>query len=669
MIETTRVSDTLCRKGFGPSNVMISSLNSIMEKMKLDPTVSSPVNQAFIIASKDVRNKHIKAKFVEVLKGKHPNVRVVYLADKNDTLKGGAEGIDQVLINPQPADLADAVYAMIEGGISEKEPVVSSMDSVVEKLTEHTPQFDEIKKEESSQVLVGRAEELELVEETPEELVEEPLVVPAAEETVGDVDTIQSRLKQCGSVASIASFTKNLSVAEVTKEVARMNAKYTSYELKLRVLQEKIFNVFADRSLNDKQKMDRIQALVYEVEGFRDENASMLSKRVEEIVDTIVSQTRVMLDKHLSRVDKQLMTDSLSSGNLNYAKFADISEKRANMMLETLTLDAEVRTIYESVDGLCQETAAVVASNATEKTGSPLVDNHLEVYGGNSATEKTLGMIYNILSKSNQTSEEFKSIVDIISKKFELLDNILGKDKEAIDELYRISNFLKANNVEDTVLAKTLLKRSLRVFVANEGSGRTVVPLILGKLKSRENCNTLVVDLTGTSKAKEYNENVIDFDSWMISDLVTDDFVYVAGGISEGSEVAQRLMTKLMKAADYFRSITLVLSPEQYDILENLSSEVLVVNFLLETRNKDIEQFKDVMAKCTFPNVGKRVIINKCSVDVQTVVEKLGLMEDLNVQVVKIPYISTLQDCALHQIKPYEVSEVKEIFKEALRLC
>ena len=59
------------------------------------------------------------------------------------------------------------------------------------------------------------------------------------------------------------------------------------------------------------------------------------------------------------------------------------------------------------------------------------------------------------------------------------LNKLLDLDKETIVAQTQIINFLRSNQIEETVIAETLIKKSLRVFTGNEGTGRTIVPKLI----------------------------------------------------------------------------------------------------------------------------------------------------------------------------------------------
>ena len=60
MIVCTRTMDTLARRALGKDNVVVSKVEAMIDLFKLDPTVSKPTREAFIITEADIKKKLLK---------------------------------------------------------------------------------------------------------------------------------------------------------------------------------------------------------------------------------------------------------------------------------------------------------------------------------------------------------------------------------------------------------------------------------------------------------------------------------------------------------------------------------------------------------------------------------------------------------------------------------
>jgi len=141
----------------------------------------------------------------------------------------------------------------------------------------------------------------------------------------------------------------------------------------------------------------------------------------------------------------------------------------------------------------------------------------------------------------------------------------------------------------------------------------------------------------------------------------------VAGKIDNTIEAAQRIVTTLIKAADYYRVINVVLTPQQRELYETIAQDVLSVNFITDTNVKNINEMREVIERSSFPNVGRRVIINKCDVPVRPIITKLGLDDQIDFQLCTIRTIPVLVDASLNGYNPYGISSVDFEMEEVLK--
>jgi hypothetical protein len=255
-------------------------------------------------------------------------------------------------------------------------------------------------------------------------------------------------------------------------------------------------------------------------------------------------------------------------------------DERGNILLELQVLDKEIRTIFTVADKLTIDIAKGIAEDSTARTGSPLLDARMRLTGNSVVSAESLNTIEHLLLTAEKTSDAFKDAtrqIVIMNKK---LMKVIDLDNEIIATLSEVIEYLKANNVEDTVIKNTLIKKSMRVFIGNEGSGRSVIPYVCSKLKSRENANVLYIDITGNNKVSNYGETMLTLDDWM-TNRQQQHFCGVQGKLPNTYEAAQRFMTALTKAADYYK----VINPEDVPArmlsvgeFSRLSDEIMAFN-------------------------------------------------------------------------------------------
>ena len=670
MIVCTRTADALSRQAFGKQNVAVSKIDAMMSSFLLDPAVSKPSKEAFIVTSDDIRAPKIKDAFFEAAAGKHPDVRIVIIVRNAKLDIQKEKGIDAVLVKPKANVLADTVYQLIEE-IESKAPIVSSADSVPDAIDAFTPkEFEDNNAIEAKEIEknVTEVTEEHAVKEVPrEELrVKEPiLTVPSVDEERQYKSEMVDRIKACNRVTDVQVLARELTASKVVKEIVKENQQYVAIEEKLKAINNKIYSILADESIRSlEEKIDKIQVILYDKDYYKIKNNTIIEQRVEELIDTLTSKTSELLRARLKDLDRAISSAKAVKGDdIDFPRLAGIFDQRASLIMELAVLDHEVRDIFCTADNLAFDTMSNMAKDSKELTGNRSVDQRISLRGDYVESEETRKSIVRILETADRSSVEFKNAIrDIVIMK-DSLNKLLGLDRDAIAAQAEIINFLRSNNVEDTVIAETLLKKSLRVFVGEEGVGRTVVPFTLSKLKSRQNANVLHVDITGTAKFEDYGFDAIPLNEF-VENRVEREFCAVVGQVSNTPESMQRLLVMLTKAADYYRVINVVVSPDQKELFNVIAPDVLSINYITDTNKRSLDFMANFIKETKFDNVAQKVIINKCDVEYGPIVKRLGIFDEMNIRVLKIPYISQLVDCSLKGLKPYEIAAVTESFEE-----
>ena len=680
MVECTSSADTLARVAFGRDNVIISSVKNMVDRFKLDPAISEVAREAFIVTDMDLTRK-VKAEFLKKAAAKHKDVIIIYIARRGKTDIQPGNGINAVLINPTPEALADTVFANVEE-ISQKGSVISSSDTAPEAAKDFTTkenegfegltdefgnplEFDFTEPKEETPASVVEETPVEVpVDLTPEPVVEEPSLLEPT-------DNIIKRVKDCTKVADVAHITRELTATTVIKEFLQGQADYTGIEERLKGLNEKINSVFLDTTIPAQDKNDKIRALLYDKNYYRAKTNTIIEQRVEEIITTITSKTKELLDKRCAELDRAIenCATCVTGTEVDSARIAGLLDDRANIILEIALLREEVQKIYEKMDKLAVDTTANIAEESTVRTGKRRIDARLRLTGDSTVPYETVETIERILSMANSKTEEFKDASRQLILMNQKLLHIMKKDKEIIGALTHAIEILQTNDVEDSILQKTRIKSALRLFVAKPGSGRTVVPYICSKIKSRSNNNVLYIDITGDTKLADYGEKVMDLQDWM-SNQKQEQCCVVAGSLTDADDVAQRFLVALTKAADYYRVINVVMTPEQRHIMEVLAPDVLVINYIVDPKQESLDFFANYIRETVYENVGQRVILNKCiSSTTSVMLEKLGLVEDMSVHVATIPYEPIITECGLRGVKPYDIQVVQEAFREVSKVC
>lgn len=673
MIECTKSISSLASQAFGKQNICVSDVKKMIGRLALDPTVTNVAREAFIVSNADLPARMVKD-FEKAVAAKHKDNIIVFVLQKGSSKPNLASGINLILEKPTAEQLSEEVFGLIES-IVQRSAIVST-ESLQIGSNQEPPEeawddsevwkgFD-LAREEAQPAVTEEEEplkDLSIDLSKPEPVQEEPATVLDTPENMLD------RINDCQKVADIRILTRELEATSVVKELIKSSADYTGIEERLKGINEKIQAVYLDTAIPAKEKLDKVRALLYDKNYYRTKTNSIIEQRVEEIITTITEKTKECLNIRCAELDRVIVNYTTATREpLTSARIAGLLDQRVNILLEITALREEVQAIFAKVDKFASDVVAGIAEDSTVRTGSPLIDARLRLSGDTTVPDKTIDTIEHILSVADANSAEFKEANRKLIVLTQKLQKIMDMDKELIHALTQVIELLQSNNIEDKIIKETLIKKSLRFYVGMEGSGRTVVPYICSAIKSRENYNVLYIDITGRSKLADYGETVRSLDEWMVQ-RNQENFCIVTGKLSDEASI-QRFMVALTKAADYYRVINVVMSVDQEIMLKTLVPDALCVNYIVDPTAQSLAFFADYIRGTKYDNVAQRVIVNKCIPSTtSTVIEKLGLAEDMDVHVTTIPYEPIITECGIKGVKPQNLQVVQEAFREVCKVC
>ncbi len=684
MIVVTRALDQLAKQAVGEGNVAVSGIKTMMDKFRLDPGVSQIAEEVYLVANVDVRNDKLKKQFLEAAAAKHPDVRIVYISKTGKPDLQVGNGIDAVLERPKAEVVADTIYSLIEE-VTRKGDVVSAADSVPQEIETFKPQGlagnEKVIPTDEFGEYINPSELEKIIDEVKnEEAQADPIKldlskeIPTQPKEIEQVDVQKSQIveniKGCNKIADINVLTRELTATNIIKDLVKDSAEYVNIEDKLKVLNEKILSIWADPSIRSTaDKLDKMKSILYDKDYFRAKSNTLIEQRVEEIISTLIDKTKDCLNKRLAELNNAILNlNRQPAEGLDYTRLAGITDERANLILELQVMDKNIREIFASANKACLDISSIIAEESANLSDSPLLNANLRLRGDSVVSDKSLDTIINIMSTAEQTSLEFKEAARDLVVMMQKVNKLIDLDREQIAALTQVIQYLQSNNIEDTIIKETMIKKSLRLFIAKPNTGRSVIPYILSKLKSRENYNVLYVDLTGTNKVADYGDDMYTLDDWF-NNRYEKEFCGVIGKAVDTTEFAQRLMVALVKAADYYRVINVVLDPEQEAIFKVFAPDVLTINYLTDTSKKSLDFFREYIKTTKYDNVAQRVIINKCDIQIRPIIGRLDLLENCDVHIATIPTIPALAECSLNGVKPYELTTVQEAMREVRKVC
>lgn len=667
MIKCTRNADYITRTTFGTSKTGFTKLETILSQITLDNKLQDPPVDAFIVTDEDIKQLRVKNTFETAVALKHPDNILIFVSRKGKiTYTESAEGINRCLVKPKPEELHEIVY-QLAGDLAEKMTVQSSQDTIEkEEIPEYTPDFTTPIQQD---IAAAAPHYVEPVVEEPEHLPEpEPIEAPLPQEMVQEEpvkNSMAERIKQADAIAEVAILSKQLSAAEIVKQTIVENKQYATIESNITAIQEKIYTILADPNEPDiTRRLEKARSVIYDKQYYKAKANTLIEQRVEEIIEALTTTTLDKLSSRIVELDKAIaMVKGNPQDSLTYSHITGIAEQRANIILELSTLEREIQNIYLATDKLAAGTAEKISTDMGELTGNPIEDARLKLTSDTLVDEDSVDLLANILTTASQTSDIFQEAVTKVKLMQNKLHKIMDLDKEQIAAYSAAIKYLESNHIEDTIIANTLIKKSLRIFVGQEGSGRTATVTTLSALKSRTNANVLTVDMTGKGKYADYGINTYSIEEWL-ANRYEQQLCFVSGEVNNTVESAQRMLTALVKAADFYRVINVIIDPSQTVLFETIAQDSLVVNYIVSPRMTDITFMKEVIASTRKDNVAQRTILTKCSVASEPIIEKLDLLNAMNMHICKIPYIAQVTDCGIKGIPPYTVESIAMDFSE-----
>lgn len=668
MIIATSKSDALLKRALGRNQTTTTTLERMCDQFKIDPTTAKPAREAYVVTNEDISSSKNKMLFEQSLATKHPMTKIIFINKSSKPIyANGFPGIDAIMQKPKVTDIPQTITKIL--AISQVEEVAKpTQDTYGAPIPEYTPQAEPIPPMPEQ---TYQPEPVEEVEPLPIKQQEEYIPNVPVEQNIEQSSVLLERIKNVGSVADVSIVAREMDAVALLKDLSESNSTYAGIEEKLTSLKDVIYSIMADsRTTKLEDKLSKIYAVMHDKNFFSSKGNTIIEQRLEEVVDLILNKTSSLLQSRLDEIDTAVRrAQQCKDMEMNSARLAGLNEQRANIIIELTTLEAEIASIYKSCDSLIIDCATHMSQSADDVTGNEMINTQLKARGQMIVSDETLTAIRAAFElASDKVPDSFKEMKIKIVSMIRLLNKLFELDQEVIAAQQAVINYLKAHNVEDTVVAQSVLKKALRVYVGPEGVGTTIIPYLLSKYKSRQNANVLILDITGHNKYDDYGIAYTNIDSYL-ADMNQKEFMLVAGKVDNSIEAAQRIVTTLLHAADYYRVINVVMSPEQEELFQTIAVDVLSVNFITDTNAKNIKSMRSVLDKCSVPNVGKRVIINKCDVPVHAIVKKLGLEDRIDWQLCTVKNLPAIIDASLNGYDPYGISsvdlELEEVIKHA----
>ena len=667
MVICTQKASAILTRALGRGQSSVIAIDKMLDQFSIDPNITSPKRDAYVVTDEDIKATKVKKKFEEAAASKHAATKIIFInRGKKPAYPNGLEGVDIFVNDAKIPEVTAAISSVLQG---------NQIAEVVEEATTESVMIDKYDPREAAPenyFTEAPVEQPEYVPQMDLDITEPPVEEATIEEVAPEPisrNPMAERIAATRGVNEASYIMREITATNLIKELYESNSTYAGIEEKLTGVRDMIHLVLADTTIASlDEKLSRIQSLNHDKAFFVAKGDTLIEQRLEEVIDLLCNHVGSLLDSRLAEIDfaiKQIQQQKIAdSGN---ARLGGLNEERVNIILELRTFETEIQILFKQCDILIKDVVGAIAERSNDITGSEIYNAHMRNRGTVLISDETKTAIYSAINLSSTTvPEAFKEMKLKIVNMIGLLSRLFDLDAEIIAAQQQLIDYMKANKIEDTVVAETLLKKSLRVYMGYEGSGRTIIPYLLSAYKSRQNANVLLLDLTGQGKWDDYGIQTTDVEDYLLN-LHQKEFCVVAGRIENTMTNAQRIIVALLKAADYYRVINVVMRPDQRELFETIASDVLSVNYIVDTTPQNLEKMKSLIATTKVRNVARRVIVNQCNVPTRPIVSRLGLDDSIEFQLCVFPSLEAITDASLNNYNPYGLSAVTIHMEELIK--
>lgn len=666
MIIATKSVDGLLRGIVAPENLKISKIDSIAEAITIDPSITQPVTQLYIVSNDDIKNIKVKKVLETAMASKHVDSRIIYVNKNGRNIPGITEDMfDAYLSKPTKSELEDKCSFFV------KEYMAKGKFEAKDDLTtfeEYTPK-DVITKVAPKEVVKEDKEIIDLH-------IEEQTPTIKVEDSSSDSDLLRRIRESEGNLANLLNVTNEVTASSIIKEVASVNATYRASENYITSISEVIQSVLCNPDYTTKDALSKVSALLHDKAAIKAKTNSIVEQSVEEIILAIVDKAKTYVENKTLELDNQLMfalkhNKTIEAPNIS---LANIIERRTRLLLELNTEDLEIKRLADICSSTVDELVNKVSDESVSATNSPIVDSQLKVKHGSIVPENLLNTLDNLFLLGKTSSEEFGKLSALVNSSLNKVYSILALYKEESEILGDTIRFLKANNVEDTVVANTILKKTNRLFINDGDFDSQALTYLISKNNSRKSSNVLLIDTSGSNVFELLGIPTIRYSDFMEGEYMSSRLLVISTYNDPGMSVStiedcQRLSTRLLHYAKHYSSINVMCNTKQDVLINEFNKDVLSITYLIDCFPSSIKSMKECISKYTTKNTASRVVLVNYLADSSSICEELGVLDRLDMQLAMIPNIPELRYCALHRQDPSDVDSIVDTCKEMLMVC
>lgn len=670
---------------------MQSNITKICSQMVIDPDTTAM--DVVFFGPRDLNGPNL-SKIQSALESKHPDICVIYIYEKESErdlidceYKRACKKIkDSIIVEAFEEFVGQHKIRSGKQKISSSDFEVPDSDQIGDVTAEVQEKAKYTRFQEAPATAEMEPGDDEIVE-APEldlppidtSVFTEPPVVPMDTDTSisdplnGDASripevvtsaSIERSLERLNSFEDWGLFKEHLHKDSIVKELLNENTEYVGLVNMLDVLDKRIQAIFRDPALTEDMKFDQIKAIGLERSVVRAATNSLNVEKAISIITTIVLSAKRTVEEKIQSLDVALYKISTDKKAIMDTSYIDkaIAERTA-VQLELLTISRGIVDLYKSIDNLVTEEILDLDKNLP--SANAFINEMVKPIGTQIFTPQNTSALTQKLMQALQSNRLVASqLEDSVNAVIETLFALCEKDEVIIRYQQNLINLLQAHRVEDVVIVNSLLQQSLRLFTGADNSGRSATAITWSGILSRRQ-NSILVDLTGRAKFKDYGITPMSLEDFLTS-RPEKQFLCVEADHKPSPEEIQDIVNELKSRLNYYPYINVIVAPEDELIIDQLSENAKCIYYITDCSTQSISVMKDTVKKHTTKNIARHLVTIDTPVSPLMIAESIGV-KATSTRIIPIPNVPAVRACALRHDRPYEYDDVLRIYEEAFR--
>lgn len=474
----------------------------------------------------------------------------------------------------------------------------------------------------------------------------------------------EDRLSRITNYQEWQLFKESLRHESVVQELVLQNSEYEGLVQMLEVLDTRIQSVWRDNTLSPDQKFTEIKRIGLQKSSMRAGLNSINVDKAISIISTIVLAAQRTVDDRLNSIDTSMYKISTDTEQIMDTTHIDKAiQERTKVQLELLEIGRGILDIYKSVTDFVNTEIQELDRNLP--SSNAFINEMAKPIGTQIFTPtNTAALVKKISTALQENKLVWSQLEERVDQCIQTMFELCAADEKVIQYQAHVIELMRSNRVENVVVADTLLKKVLNVFTGADNTGRSATTITWSGVLSHRG-NTLLLDLTGRSKFREYGITPILFNDFMANRIERQFLCVETRGKLDPADITD-MVAQLRTRLNYYQYINVIVAPEDVDMLNQLCEDAFCVHFITNCSTQSINQLRTVVTMNNVQNVARKLIIIDTPISPLSIADNIGI-DSSSTKLIPLPAMNELRACALKHDRPYDYPEIVRVFEEAFR--